>query len=100
MINRLPGAGRVFVAAVLCAISAPAPMAFGQEGARNLTTGREIFRAACAGCHGGDGKGAPDTQVGFQKPETFPDFTACDQTTPEREVDWRATIQQGGHGRG
>jgi mono/diheme cytochrome c family protein len=94
MVNRFSSAGRVFMAAVLCST------ALAQEGARNLTTGREIFRAACAGCHGGDGKGAPDTQVGFQKPDTFPDFTACDQTTPEREVDWLATVQQGGHGRG
>lgn len=64
-----------------------------------LETGKQIFEAGCAGCHGADGKGAPDTTVGFEKPETFPDFTKCDQTTPELDVDWRATITQGGHGR-
>ena len=38
--------------------------------------------------------------MGFEKPETFPDFTRCDQTTPELDVDWKATIRDGGHGRG
>lgn len=66
----------------------------------HLHTGKEIFQAACAGCHGPDGKGMPDTTVGFEKPKTFPDFTECDQTTPELNVDWRATILEGGHGRG
>lgn len=42
----------------------------------------------------------PDTTVAFEKPKTFPDFTACDQTTPELNVDWKATIREGGHGRG
>ena len=77
-----------------------APAISGQTSKLNLSTGKDIFRAACAGCHGPDGKGAPDTQVGFEKPETFPDFTRCDQTTPELDVDWKATIRDGGHGRG
>jgi hypothetical protein len=66
----------------------------------HLDTGKQIFDAACAACHGADGKGAPDTTVGFAKPKTFPDFTQCDQTTPELDKDWKATILQGGHGRG
>jgi Cytochrome C oxidase, cbb3-type, subunit III len=66
----------------------------------DLSSGKAIFHAACAGCHGSDGKGAPDTTVGFDKPETFPDFTRCDQTTPELDVDWRAIIREGGRGRG
>jgi mono/diheme cytochrome c family protein len=65
-----------------------------------LDTGKEIFEAACVACHDHDGKGMPDTTVGFEKPQTFPDFTACDQTTPELDVDWKATIRDGGHGRG
>ena len=69
-------------------------------GVLNLSTGKDIFKAACVACHGPDGKGAPDTTVGFDKPETFPDFTKCDQTTPELDVDWKATIHDGGHGRG
>src|SRR5512132_1996373 len=99
MPRRLHPAIRVCAAAALCLWPAQPPAA-AQEGARKLNTGREIFRAACAGCHGPDGKGAPDTQVGFEKPETFPDFTRCDQTTPELDVDWRSTIRNGGRGRG
>ena len=72
----------------------------GQAGARELTTGEAIYQAGCAGCHGSAGTGAPDTTVGFEKPATFPDFTMCDATTPERDVDWKATIYFGGHGRG
>jgi len=36
----------------------------------------------------------------FQRPSTFPDFTDCSGTTPELDVGWKATITQGGHGRG
>src|SRR6185436_5609128 len=44
--------------------------------------------------------GAEDTTIGFEKPSTYPDFTDCASTTPERDLDWRATITHGGHGRG
>jgi mono/diheme cytochrome c family protein len=71
-----------------------------QSSTRGLTSGEAIFRAGCAGCHGPDGKGAPDTTVGFDKPATFPDFSDCPTTTPELDVDWKATIRQGGRGRG
>jgi hypothetical protein len=62
--------------------------------------GRELFAAGCAGCHGPEGAGAPDSTVGFEKPETFPDFTACDQTSPEVENNWWAVIHDGGKARG
>jgi mono/diheme cytochrome c family protein len=71
-----------------------------QSGARGLTDGAAIYQAGCAGCHGADGKGASDTTAGFDKPDTFPDFTDCRSTTPELDVDWRATIRDGGPGRG
>jgi cytochrome c553 len=66
----------------------------------DLKKGKDIYQAGCAACHGPDGKGAPDTTVGFEKPDTFPDFTRCDQTTPELDVDWKATIRDGGRARG
>lgn len=71
-----------------------------QTAARALTTGEQIYRAGCAGCHGPNGEGMPETTIGFAKPETFPDFTDCRATTPERDVDWWATIHDGGRGRG
>lgn len=65
-----------------------------------LDTGQKIWEAGCVACHGPDGKGQPDTTVGFEKPETFPDFTACDQTTPEDNKAWKAVIRDGGRSRG
>jgi mono/diheme cytochrome c family protein len=88
-----------FLSISLLVCAAPSADA-GQAGARGLTTGEAIYQAGCAGCHGAAGTGAPDTTVGFEKPATFPDFTMCDATTPERDVDWKATIHFGGHGRG
>lgn len=72
----------------------------GQSTAPQLTTGKQIWEAGCAGCHGGGGKGAPDSTVGFEKPDTFPDFSACDQTTPEENRTWRSIISDGGPRRG
>ena len=68
--------------------------------ARGLTSGESIYRAGCAGCHGANGDGAPLTSTMFDRPSTFPDFTDCSGTTPELDVDWKATITAGGHGRG
>ena len=49
-----------------------------------LDTGEEIFKAACIGCHGPNGKGQPESTLGFQKPDTFPDFSDCRGTTGEK----------------
>ena len=87
----------------MLALSALAPCAFAQVASPaklSLNTGKEIYEAACIACHGPHGKGMPDTTVGFDKPKSFPDFSRCDQTTPELNVDWKATIRDGGHGRG
>ena len=71
-----------------------------QSVVRTLTSGDAIFQAGCAGCHGPHGEGAPPSVIGFDKPATFPDFTDCPSTTPELDVDWKATITNGGSGRG
>ena len=65
-----------------------------------LDTGEEIFKAACIGCHGPNGKGQPISTLGFEPPATFPDFTDCNGSTRERAFDWKATIHEGGRGRG
>jgi len=88
---------------MMLAFAALAPCAFAQgttTAKLSLSTGKEIYEAACIACHGPNGKGMPDTTVGFDKPKSFPDFSRCDQTTPELNVDWKATIRDGGHGRG
>jgi mono/diheme cytochrome c family protein len=65
-----------------------------------VSNGERIFRSACIACHGSDGRGTPKTQAGFDPPRTFPDFTRCDQTTPEPNVAWKDIIEHGGPARG
>ncbi|NOT25960.1 MAG: cytochrome c [Acidobacteria bacterium] len=65
-----------------------------------LETGRDIFEAACIGCHGPGGRGQPQTTLGFELPATFPDFSDCNGSTREKTYDWRAVIHEGGVGRG
>lgn len=62
--------------------------------------GEEIFRSACAACHGHDGRGAPDSLRGFEAPDTFPDFADCVATARESDDFWGAIIHNGGPGRG
>ena len=62
--------------------------------------GRQLYQRACASCHGSDGKGAPQSIAGFQQPRTFPDFSRCDQTTPEVDSAYKDVINHGGPNRG
>src|SRR5205823_6047986 len=55
----------------------------GNQSALRLDTGEHIYKSACVACHGPDGRGTPKTIAGFEPPDSFPDFTRCDQTTPE-----------------
>ena len=61
-----------------------------------LRTGDEIYREACIGCHGDHGEGQVKAVVGFDPPDTMPDFTKCDQTSPERDRDYKAVLRDGG----
>jgi hypothetical protein len=67
-------------------------------------TGDDIFRAACATCHGVDGKGARPNVVGFDLPlpngHDFPDFNDCPTNTVEPLADWVAVATRGGPVRG
>jgi mono/diheme cytochrome c family protein len=65
-----------------------------------LETGREIFEAACIGCHGPGGTGQPPSTLGFEPPETFPDFSDCKGSAREKTYDWRSVIHEGGRARG
>src|ERR1700682_4140630 len=102
MVTALSDSSRDRVLTVLT-FAALAPCAFAQGATPvelSLKPGKKSFKAPCIACHGPNGKGMPDTTVGFDKPKSFPDFSRCDQTTPELNVDWKATIRDGGHGRG
>jgi mono/diheme cytochrome c family protein len=61
-------------------------------------TGEELYRAACAACHGADGRGAPQSVVAFAEP--LPDFTDCGFATREPDEDWAAVTHFGGPARG
>jgi len=60
--------------------------------------GKAIYQSACAACHGLDGRGAPKSSVGFDRP--LPDFTNCAFYNKEPDVDWFAVIHEGGPARG
>ncbi len=75
---------------VCLAVSSPA---LAQE------TGAELYQAACAACHGGDGSGNSASQLGFVDLEV-PDFTDCDFAAREPDPDWYAVIHAGGPVRG
>jgi mono/diheme cytochrome c family protein len=64
-----------------------------------LETGKEIYQAGCISCHGADGSGQAQELAGFERPETFPDFTDCATSTAESDVQWRAIITNGGPAR-
>src|SRR5262245_60624576 len=65
-----------------------------------LDTGKEIFESACIGCHGPGAKGQPKSTLGFEPPDTFPDFSDCNGSNREKTYDWRAIIRDGGQARG
>ena len=98
------------VPAIVCVVAlwscVPVALVFAQTGAwignahGNTQAGQQTFKSACAACHGADGRGTPQEIAGFEKPRTFPDFTACDQTTPEDNTAWKAVITGGGPTRG
>ena len=64
---------------------------------RSAMGGPELYQAACAACHGSDGRGQPIAVRGFDIDP--PDFTDCSLTTPEADLDWLSVIHQGGPAR-
>jgi mono/diheme cytochrome c family protein len=65
-----------------------------------LTEGARIYTSACAACHGPDGKGTSQAIAGFERPDSFPDFSRCDQTSMEEDSAYRAVVTYGGPYRG
>jgi hypothetical protein len=62
-----------------------------------LDSGESVYRAACAACHGPDGRGMPQLSVGFDVP--LPDFTDCSFKSREPAADWFAISHAGGPAR-
>jgi hypothetical protein len=95
------------VCALIYALSGCATPALAAQASSSLdaalpanATGQQIFVAACATCHGMDGKGSPTAVVGFDLPlpngHDFPDFTDCATNTVEPLGDWMAVAHRGG----
>lgn len=60
-------------------------------------SGEALYRAACATCHGADGRGAPADVVAIAVP--LPDLTDCGFATREADADWLAVVHDGGPAR-
>lgn len=56
--------------------------------------GKPLYEAACQSCHGPDGRGMPQSTLGFDVP--VPDFTDCAFNSAEPDADWHAIIEHGG----
>src|SRR5579864_7771009 len=62
--------------------------------------GEVLYKSVCIACHGRNGNGAPQTSTEFISPDSFPDFTRCDQTTAETNAAYKDVIVHGGPKRG
>jgi cbb3-type cytochrome c oxidase subunit III len=71
-----------------------------KQRSHNVKNGERVYKSGCIACHGANGVGAPETMTEFKRPSTFPDFTRCDQTTPEPNSAWKDVIVNGGRSRG
>jgi mono/diheme cytochrome c family protein len=88
-INRAAAAGTRLALSVLLS----AGVAHAQQ-ALVLDSGESVYRAACAACHGPDGRGTSQALVGFAVP--LPDFTDCSFTSREVAADWAVIAHEGG----
>jgi mono/diheme cytochrome c family protein len=79
---------------ILIVLHALAPLVAAQSVDRSGLDGRQLYEAACAACHGSDGRGRPLAARGFELEP--PDFTDCSLTTPEADLDWSSIIHRGG----
>jgi mono/diheme cytochrome c family protein len=71
-----------------------------RQRSHDVRNGERIYNSGCIACHGANGSGAPQTLTEFKRPDTFPDFTRCDQTTAEPNSVWKSIIVHGGPSRG
>ena len=93
------GSGAFFFLVALAAASAEsdASSASGTTASddfSSLRTGAQVYAAACATCHGSDGRGASGSTLGFDIP--LPDFTDCVFASREPRGDWFSIAHDGG----
>ena len=86
--------------ALILELGSPTTLARARASAAAIEAGKKVYEDACLACHGPTGAGLPRTLVGFERPDTFPDFSQCDQSAPEYVRDWKAVITYGGPVRG
>ena len=65
-----------------------------KNGFASLKKGEDIYLAACASCHGVDGRGNDRSSVAFEK--ALPDFSDCAFTSRETTADWVGIATHGG----
>lgn len=68
-----------------------------QPQGKESKTPERIYLAACAHCHGTDGRGVPADRLSL--PVALPDFTDCQFAPREPDSDWAAVIYEGGPAR-
>jgi hypothetical protein len=79
---------------VLASLILALPLAWSLEAA---PAGQEVYRAACAACHGIDGRGSPPA---FTALEVEPaDLTDCSFASREADADWISVVHEGGPAR-
>lgn len=89
-------AGIYLVAGIIICLMVPAGLY--SQGAAGRT-GEELYLAACSNCHGVDGQGVPQDQLGFY--DVVPaDFTDCSFASREPASDWVIVAHEGGPIRG
>lgn len=91
------------IAAPLATLGVLAALALAEAAAQvpydlDSLSGAELYQAACAGCHGADGRGLDHSLVAFEEP--LPDFTDCNFAAREPDADWIAIAHEGGPVRG
>jgi mono/diheme cytochrome c family protein len=99
VIRRRPPIGHPTTLAIGVAVCAPFALSAAQvPDDLNGLDDRGLFDAACAGCHGTDGRGVEPALLAFE--EAMPDFTDCDFAAREPDSDWIAVAHDGGPARG
>jgi mono/diheme cytochrome c family protein len=70
----------------------------GEAAGQTAPDGRRTYEAACAACHGADGRGEAAADSGY--PLALPDFSDCTFASREPDGDWLAISHAGGPARG